>query len=296
LDVSVVIVNFNSTDVLRECISSVQATVPSTLRSEIIVVDNGSQADPSRQIQREFPDVTLIRNEANVGFSRANNQGVARSTGRHVLFLNPDTVVRAGTVETMLTHLERLDNAGAATCYVELSTGRLDDASHRGFPTPWNALCHFTGISRLFPRSRTFSRYALGWADLATTHEVDAVAGCFMFVRRDAGEQVGWWDEDYFFYGEDIDFCYRLKNAGWKIYFVPDASILHYKGSSSGIRRESRGVTSADHATKRRATLARFDAMKTFYRKHYLERYPRPLTWLVFRAIDFKQWVALRSL
>ncbi|MBV9279163.1 MAG: glycosyltransferase family 2 protein [Chloroflexi bacterium] len=296
MDLSTIIINFNTPELLRGCLRSLEATVPATLAHKIIVVDNGSADESWRSLADEFRGVRLIRNERNLGFARANNQGVEASTGRYVLFLNSDTVVQPGTLQTMVRFLDGRPDVGAATCRVDLPDGRLDDAAHRSFPTPWNALTHFSGISRLFPRSSFLSGYSLGWVDLAEDHEIDALAGCFMLVRREAGDAVGWWDEDYFFYGEDLDFCYRLKARGWKIYFVPDVSILHYKGSSSGIRRESRAVSRADRVTRVRATLARFDAMKLFYAKHYAQRYPRLLRWLVMRAIDLKQWVALRSL
>jgi GT2 family glycosyltransferase len=116
-----------------------------------------------------------------------------------------------------------------------------------------------------------------------------------MMVRREAGEQVGWWDEDYFFYGEDLDFCYELKKSGWKIYFVPDVKTLHYKGVSGGIKKHSQNLTTADKSTKRRATHARFDAMKIFYKKHYMKKYPFFITRLVFWAIDIKYYFNLRT-
>lgn len=116
-----------------------------------------------------------------------------------------------------------------------------------------------------------------------------------MLVRREAGEEVGWWDEDYFFYGEDLDFCYKLKEKGWKIYFVPTVSVLHHKGVTGGIRKESQHVTTADKETRLRATKARFDAMKIFYKKHYMDKYPEIVTWIVLQTINLKQRIALKQ-
>jgi len=237
----------------------------------------------------------IIVNKKNEGFSRANNIGVKESSGRYVLFLNSDTVVPEKTVEYMVNFMDSHNDAGAATCFVRMANGQLDDAAHRGFPTPWNALCHFSGLSRIFPQSMFFNGYHLAWKDLKKMHEIDALAGAFMIVRREAGEQVGWWDEDYFFYGEDLDFCYMLKENGWKIYFVPEVEILHLKGASSGIKKESQQISKASLETKRWVTNQRFNAMKTFYKKHYVNKYPYFLTSLVMRAIDLKLKKTLSS-
>jgi GT2 family glycosyltransferase len=196
----------------------------------------------------------------------------------------------------MVDFMDSRPEVGASTCYVRLPDGSLDDAAHRGFPTPWNALCQFSGLSKLFPRSRLFSSYTLGWQDLHHTHDIDALAGCFMLVRRRAGEEAGWWDEDYFFYGEDLDFCYMLNELGWRITFVPDCSILHYKGMSSGIKKISRNRSTADRVTREIATRARFSAMKIFYNKHYAHRYPWLIRAIVLTGIALKQEVELRRL
>jgi len=141
-----------------------------------------------------------------------------------------------------------------------------------------------------------FNGYHMAWKDLSKTHEIDALAGAFMIVRREAGEKVQWWDEDYFFYGEDIDFCYMLKENGWKIYFVPEVEIIHLKGASSGIRKESQKTSTASLETKHWVTNQRFNAMKTFYKKHYTTRYPGFLTSIVMVAIDLKMRRTLSSL
>lgn len=295
IDLSIVIVSHNTAAFLEACLDSIERTKPEGLTLEVIVVDNASSDETADVVRSKHPGVTLIAIAENTGFSRANNRGVAAASGRYLLFLNPDTEMRDGTLARMLTFVEETPQAGAATCFVALPSGALDDAAHRGFPTPWNSLCHFSGLARLFPHSRHFSGYSLGWMDLHTTHEIEALAGAFMLVRREAGQQVGWWDEEYFFYGEDLDFCYRLRLGDWRVYYVPEVSILHYKGMASGIRRESRSRTTASTETRVAATRYRFEAMRIFYRKHLLGRYPRPLTWLVMRAVDLKERQALRS-
>lgn len=288
IDLSIIIVSYNTRDILKECLESVYKNLPQKINAEVIVVDNASTDGSLEMLKKDFPKVHLIENKENFGFSKANNIGVRGSKGRYILFLNSDTVVFKGTIETIVKFLDSNQKAGAATCKVVLPNEKLDDASHRGFPTPWNAFCHFSGLSRIFPKERIFAGYSLGFLDLETVHKIDACAGAFMMVRREAGEQIGWWDEDFFWYGDDLDFCYRLKEKDWIVYFVPTASILHYKGVSGGIKDVSKNLTKADAKTKSLATYARFEAMKIFYTKHYKYKYPAFITWLVMLGITLK--------
>ncbi len=302
LDLSIIIVSFNTADLTVACLKSVYENT-SDISFEVIVVDNLSK-DTSLDAMEHFKKnlgadsgtLTIIANKENSGFSRANNIGIKKSKGRYVLFLNSDTVVPKDTLSAMVKFMDTQGDAGAATCFVRLADGTLDDAAHRGFPTPWNALCHFSGLSKLFPKTMLFNGYHMAWQSLGKIHEIDALAGAFMIVRREAGEEAMWWDEDYFFYGEDIDFCYMLKKHDWKIYFVPTVEILHLKGASSGIRKESKDTSTATLETKRWVTKQRFGAMKTFYKKHYVGKYPAFLTGLVMLAIDLKMKKTLVSL
>ena len=292
---SIVIVNYHVKKELFTCLDSLY-TSKTTNAFEIIVVDNASSDDSVVAIKKKFKELLVIENKENFGFSRANNIGVKRATGRYILFFNSDAMMKKGTMQYLINFMDAHPKAGASTCYVEIPTGEIDDASHRGFPTPWNSLCHFSGISKLFPNSLLFNGYHLGWKDLDTTHQIHALAGAFMLVRREAGEDVGWWDEDYFFYGEDIDFCYSLKEKGWKIYFLPEVKILHLKGMSSGIKEHSKKKSTASLETKRWVTNHRFNAMKLFYQKHYMKKYPTLITWLVLQAVELKKQFTLRTL
>lgn len=296
IDVSIIIVNYNAKDFLRTCLTSLFTAISDKITYEVIVVDNASSDQSAEMVEKEFGNkVILIAGKENLGFSKGNNLGIRESHGRYLLFLNPDTEMKEQTLETMTEFMDTHPKAGAATCYVALPDGSLDDGAHRGFPTPWNSFCYFSGISKRFPRSQFFNGYNLGWRDMDTIHEIDALVGAFMLVRREAGEEAGWWDEDYFFYGEDLDFCYTLREKHWKIYFVPTVRIMHYKGVSGGIKKHSAHLSTADRETKLRATQERFRAMKTFYRKHYLQKYPRFLTTLVFIGIDLKLKYTLRK-
>lgn len=289
-NVSIIIVSYNTRDILQKCIQSIYDSVISAT-FEIIVVDNASSDESSEMIKNEFKEVILIENKENIGFAAANNMGIKKSNGNYLLFLNSDTFVFRNSIDSIFTFLNENLRAGAATCRVELPDGNIDDASHRGFPTPWNSLAHFSGLAKVFPKTKLFAGYSLGYLDKSTNHEIDACAGAYMMVRREAGEQVGWWDEDYFFYGEDIDFCYRLRQMNWEIWYVPSVKILHYKGVSGGIKEISKNITTANSETKKRATQARFDAMKIFYQKHYAQKYPKFITWVTLAGINVKKTI-----
>ncbi|MEK7450404.1 MAG: glycosyltransferase family 2 protein [Patescibacteria group bacterium] len=285
IDLSIIIVNYNTKSFLKNLLDSIKKSVSKRITYEVIVIDNAS----TDGLPTETLSFKLIKNKENLGFSKANNQGIkASQKSRYLLFLNPDTVMQNNTVEEMIKFMDAHRDAGAATCKIVMPNGEIDDASHRGFPTPWNSFSYFSGLSKIFPKSKLFNGYNLGWMNFGKVHEIDACAGAFMIVRREAGEAIGWWDEDYFFYGEDLDFCYMLKQLDWKIYYVPQVWILHYKGVAGGIKKISQNISTADLETKKRATKARFSAMKIFYKKHYVKKYPKIITWLVMLAINLK--------
>jgi len=292
MDLSLIIVSYNTKEFLKGCIESIYKTTKN-INFEIIVVDNAS-SDGTIEILKKLQteNFQLIENKENLGFSKANNLGVKKAQGRYLLFLNPDVVVHAEALEGMVKFMDEHEDAGAATCKLIMPNGQIDDASHRGFPTPWNAFAHFSGLAKVLGKTKLFGGYNLGFKDFTKTHEIDALAGAFMLVRRKAGEEAGWWDEDYFFYGEDIEFCYILKQAGWKIYYVPEYSTLHYKGVSGGLKKVSRDITTASKETRKRTTKARFNAMRLFYKKHYEQKYPWFITRLVYLGISLKQFTS----
>lgn len=291
IDLSIIIVSYNIRRLLTECVESIIKNTKK-INYEIIVVDNASSDDTVSEINKltnkKNMSLKIIHNKENYGFSKANNIGIQKSKGKYLLFLNPDTLVYENTLEGMIDFMEEEKSAGAATCFIALPSGELDDAAHRGFPTPWRSFCHFSGISKLFPNSKLFSGYTLGWMDKNKIHEIEACAGAFMMVRREAGEQINWWDEEFFWYGEDLDFCFRLKEKNWNIFFVPTFKIFHYKGASGGIKKISQHLSSADIKTKKRARYERFRAMKIFYEKHYKDKYPKILSKIVLIGIDLK--------
>lgn len=238
--VSVIIVSFNVRGFLENLINSLKRALEG-IESEIIVVDNFSDDDTVEFLKRTFPDVRLIENNINVGFGRANNQGVKVSTGEYLLLINPDAIVEENTVKEMLAFCREHPEAGASSCKVLNGDGTLQKTCRRGFPTPWVAFTKISGLSAVFPRTRLFGRYNLTYLNPEEEHEVDAIGGSFMFIPRSVFEKVGGFDEDYFMYGEDIDLCYRIKEAGYKVFYTPRTTAIHFKGESA--RRSSMNHT-----------------------------------------------------
>jgi GT2 family glycosyltransferase len=191
-------------------------------------------------------------------------------------------------------------SVAVATAALRLRDGTLDLDAHRGFPTPWASLTHFSGLNRLLPHSRRFNQYFLGDRDLQTPHEIDLCISHFMFTRRAVLAQLGGWDENFFLYGEDVDLCYRVKAAGYRIMYLPQFEVLHYKGASVGIRKQSSDITTASVETKLRVTALSTEAMARFYRKHLYQQYPRWVSYGVLQGIRLlgalRSWQARRRL
>lgn len=292
---SIVMVNRNAKQITIDAIESIEKSYPKEVADgtyELALTDNGSR-DGSQEALKEYAKKTkfkkfhLVLNAVGQGFSKGNNAALKHTDGEYVLFLNNDTIVNDKVFPYMINFLKEHPDAGATTCKVLLRNGNIDDASHRGFPTPWNAISHFSGLAKIFPKTKLFGSYGMTYVkDMESVHEIDALAGAFMIMPRTVGEKVGWWDEDFFLYGEDIDFCYRIKQAGLKIYYVPQVSILHLKGATMGIRKESQDITQAQLTDKIESQNARFNAMQIFYRKHYRDKYPKWLTGIIMWQIE----------
>lgn len=229
---SVVIVNYNVRHFLEQALRSVRKAM-SGIEGEVWVVDNNSVDGSVQMVREKFPEVRLIANADNPGFAVANNQAIRQCVGEYVLLLNPDTLVEEDTFSKCLAFMDAHPDAGALGVKLIDGSGKYLPESKRGFPSPWVAFCKTFGLSSIFPRSRTFNRYYLGHLDENETHEVDVLVGCFMFMRRAALDRSGLLDEAFFMYGEDIDLSYRIVQAGYKNYYLPDTKIIHYKGEST---------------------------------------------------------------
>ena len=235
----VIIVSHGAEGLLRRCLQSLQAHPPCGGGMQVTVVDSGSPDATPDMVEREFPDVRLIR-RSNVGFSAANNLVLRESRAEAVLLLNPDTEVYAGTLDVALARLQSEPRIGMVGVKLVKPSGELDHACKRSFPTPLAALAHFSGIGRGEGRSAALSQYRATQLDDDEPGEVDAVNGAFMLCRAEAVHEVGLLDEGYWLYMEDLDWCHRFWDAGWKVFYEPAGVALHVKGASSGERRAFR--------------------------------------------------------
>jgi GT2 family glycosyltransferase len=276
MELSIIIVNYNVRPFLEQALIAVQKAVVG-LRGEVIVVDNASDDGSVEMIRQRFPDVGLMVNERNVGFAAANNQALRACRGEFVLLLNPDTVVQEDTFRVMIEFFRTHPDAGLAGCKVLNPDGTLQPACRRSFPTPWVAFTKISGLSTLFPKSSLFAKYNLSYRDANASYEVDAISGSFMFARRSVVEHVGGLDEQFFMYGEDLDWCFRIKQAGWNVYYVHQTQIIHYKGES--VRRSELDEVRLF-----------YEAMRVFVRKHVSHG---AFTDVVLRfGIAMRQWMA----
>lgn len=227
-DISVCIVTYQARDFLRGCLTSLYASTQASL--EVIVVDNGSLDGIDCMLAEEFPQVRLIQNHQNEGFTRPTNQAMEVGSGRYLLLLNPDTVILPGAIDRLLAFLEDHPQAGICGPKVLNQDGTLQKPCRRGESRPLAVFSYFTGLSRLFPKSRLFGEYLMTYLPEDEVNQVAGVSGSCMLIRREVIEQIGTLDERFFAWQEDADFCFRTRQAGWQIYYVPEAQIIHYGG------------------------------------------------------------------
>lgn len=282
---SIVIVNYNTRDLILDCLTSIKNSEGIDFGVKVIVVDNASQ-DGSVEELAKLKWITLIPSSANLGFAKGNNLALKELDGEYVWFLNPDTVVEPNTIAFMTTYMDNHPEVGMATPKLVLPDGKLDKNCHRGFPTPQRAMWHFLGLDLLFPKSALFAGYYLGNLPADQESEVDVIGGSSVLIRRSVGEDVGWWDETYFMYGEDIALAWEVKQLGLKVMYVPGVYIHHYHGASSGLKGSSASVSKASKETKIRSAQATVSAMRIFYKKYYQGKYPPLLTRLVLFTIS----------
>lgn len=282
IDIGIVIVNYNTSALLRDCLGSIQArTGQETVK--VCVVDNASADDSVVMVRQAFPDVHVIASASNDGFAKANNKGLryfgfaadGQPWVRYALLLNPDTKLEASALTTMTEFMDHTPAAGAAGPRLILPDGSLDLACRRSFPTPEVSFYRMVGLSKLFPQHPRFGQYNLTFRPEDELHEVDSVVGAFMMVRAEALNQAGLMDEAYFMYGEDLDWAYRIKQCGWKIFYNPEAVVWHVKRAAS--RRSPR------------AQIEFFRAMDIFYHNYYAATTPWWLHWLILGGIRI-QW------
>ncbi len=311
MDVGIVIVSYNTRELLARCLETVFAS-RGPISFHVTVVDNASSDGTVDMVRTQFPQVRLIANPVNTGYPYGNNLGLLaygfRPVGdetrilnappdvpvwekgrqrtykdllqeeaippRYALLLNPDTELPPHALADMVTFMDERPRAGIAGPRLVRPDGSLDLACRRSFPTPEVSFYRMLGLHKLFPHSPRFARYNMTFVPDTVTLEVDSVVGAFMMVRREAIEQAGLLDEAFFMYGEDLDWAYRIKAHGWQVWYNADVTVLHVKEAAS---RQSR-----------RARVEFYRAMLIFYRKHYAATTPKPLHWLILTGIALK--------
>ncbi|MBD3750517.1 MAG: glycosyltransferase family 2 protein [Sphingobacteriales bacterium] len=232
MKISIVIVSYNVRDLLRQALDSL-IDAAEGFSYEIFVVDNASRDHTVEMVRAKYPEVNLIANEKNVGFSVANNQAILQAKGEYILVINPDTITSSDTLHKVVNFMDTREDAGGLGVRMINGQGKFLGESKRGLPTPWAAFNKFVGLAALFPHSKFLNRYYMGWVREFETAEVEVLAGAFMFLRKKALDQIGLFDESFFMYGEDIDLSYRLKLAGFKNFYFPETYIIHFKGQST---------------------------------------------------------------
>jgi GT2 family glycosyltransferase len=274
IQVSVIIVNYNVRYFIEQAIVSVKKAAKN-INFEIIVVDNNSSDASVEMLLQKFPEITLIANKENVGFGRANNQGIKIAQGSHILLLNPDTVLQENTLEVCLNFVQNTPDCGALGVKMIDGKGNFLPESKRALPWPKVAFYKMSGLARLFPKSSTFGQYHLGYLDKDENHQVEVLSGAFMFFRSALLSKIGGFDEDYFMYGEDIDLSYQVLKEGYKNYYLADTSIIHYKGEST--KKGSLNYVKVF-----------YEAMLIFARKHFTKKQAKVYGIAIYLAIFFR--------
>lgn len=278
MDLSIIVVNYQTYDLTKQTIESILRR-DHPFSYEIFLVDNASCDGSLERLKEHFSNeikqgtIKFIENKKNMGFAHANNQAIKEADSRYVLLLNSDTVVLDDCLERCIDYMEKDSSIGVLGCKVLLPDGTLDKACRRSFPTVAVSFCRMTGLSRIFPKNKRFGRYNLTYLDENETYEVECIVGAFMLVRSETIKDVGLLDERFFMYGEDIDWCYRMKLKNWKVVYYSDAQILHYKGGSINKKEKPKIIYEF------------YRAMYIFYGKHYKDHYPKWVTAITYMGI-----------
>ncbi len=281
-ELSICIVTLNTRQFLRDCLDSIAAH-PASIPTEIIVVDNYSTDGTQEMLAQEFPDVRLIQNKKNEGFARPANQAMYAAKGDYFLLLNPDTLVHADALDRLITFLDENARAGIVGPKVLNRDGSLQKACRRGVSRPWAAFSYFSGLSRLFPRSKFFGGYLLNYLDEDETHPVDGVSGSCMLIRREVAENIGYLDELFFAYQEDADFCFQAQRLGWQVYYHPAACITHFGGQGGSRHQPFRAIYEWHHS------------YYLYYRKNLAGDYFFLFNWLYYGVMVLKLGLSLLS-
>lgn len=280
MKLSIIIPTYNAHEWIEQCLDSIRLHRPAA-DYEIIAVDDRSSDDTVAIVRSKFPDVRVFANDRNLGFGKTVNVGLKASSGEYILVLNNDTWMHARALDELIAYLDAHPDTGIVGPKVLSGDGSLQQQCRRRVPTPTAALLYFTGVAKLFPRNPRFARYLMTAADEDATTEVDAVSGACLMVRRAVVDRIHGFDPEYYLYGEDMDFCWRAKLAGWKVVYHPDARITHFGGQGGTGKK------------RLYATIEWHRAMWIFYRKHRAPKVAFPERALVYSGIALKTALAV---
>lgn len=288
IKLSIIIVSYNTRDLTLKTIKSLLLNLKKeSFLYEIIIVDNNSSDKSTEAIEKiikKNQEIILIKNKQNLGYSKANNQGIRIAKGEYILFLNSDVLITNVKFNDILSYLDKNPQIGALTVKVLLSDNQLDWACHRGFPNLWNSLCYFLKLEAIFYHlpilNKIFGGYHLVEKNLNQIHEIDSPSGAFFLTRKNILNKIGGFDEKFFMYGEDLDLAYRIKALGYRIIFYPKYQVIHLKYAS--------GLKKNDIKIQLKTKKFFYQAMKIFYDKHYQKKYPNFVNKIIHFIIDFK--------
>jgi len=271
IDLSIIILNYNGQFWLKKLLPTLKSNYlkKSKYQVEVVVVDNDSSDNSVELVKKDFKWVKLMESGRNGGFAFGNNVAIKDNKARYVMLLNSDTefLKEGSNLDELIEYMDQNKKVAMISPRLELSDGNLDQASHRGEPTPWASLTYFTKLEKLFPKSKIFAQYHQGYKDLSEIHEIDACSGAAMIIRNSAIKKVGMLDERFFMYAEDLDWCKRFRDAGYKIIFYPKVKVIHHKYKS--------GIKSSNKKTASVTQKFFYDTMLQYYDKHYKEQYPK---------------------
>lgn len=290
IKLSVVVSCFNNRHIINQALDSClqakkQFFQKTGNETEIIVFDSASTDGSAEFIAKNYPEIKLIANKENLGFSKGNNTARPYVHGEYILFLNGDTKFSSDVFEVMVEYMDTNKNVGVSTCRIELYSGGLDKDCRRGEMNLLNTFTRITGLWKLAPRSRIFNGYYYGYISDLVEHQVYGVQGAFLLTRKVLADKIDWWDEDYFLNGEDLDFCQKIHDLGYKIMYYPKVKIIHFRGYSKGTRDMK--IKTKD-INKIRILVARssVDSMRIFYKKHLAKKHNIITNFLVYILLD----------
>lgn len=288
ISLSIIIVSFNTKKITFRCLSSLRKNFFKYPQNyEVIVVDNGSKdgsVEMLKKLSNNWSQMKVFFSKKNLGFGKGNNLGLSKAKGKYILYLNSDAIVNDIDFDDLINLFRIKKDLGALTVKVILSNGKIDPASHRGFPNLWRSFSYFIGLEKIFSKvpffNKIFGGYHLVHLNLGEIHEIEVLTGAFLLTKKEILDKIGGFDEDYFAYGEDIEMAWQIKKLGYKILYYPLWEVLHLK-SVSGLKKKDKNI-------RRKTSFHFYNSMKIFYKKHYARRYPWFVNKLVYLAIDIK--------